>query len=131
MSKWSEYDNLSLSAQDFNKRTRAAEIAVFVEIALPKLRDTARSLGWVLALHGSQARDLDLVAVPWTDRAVAPDELVKRLGDTCKDATGWGYRSGSWTEKPHGRRAMTIIGSSDVHLDISVMPLVAKPADPE
>jgi len=129
MSKWSEVEHMSASAQAFAKAARAAEISVFVDQVIPKLRDTAKACGYALGLHGSLARDLDIIACPWTDRAISADDLIKRLADACKDATGWGYRSGGCTDKPHGRRAFTIIATSDVHLDISVMPLLGKQAE--
>lgn len=37
----------------------------------PSLVVDARELGYALALHGSMARDLDLVAIPWTDDAAS------------------------------------------------------------
>ena len=125
MSKWSEIEHMTAAAQTFAKRTRVAEIAVFMDMVMPRLIDTAKICGYALGVHGSQARDLDIIACPWTEQAVDAEELVKRLAATCREATGWGYQNGhKWTDKPHGRRAITIVGSSDVHLDLSVMPLL-------
>lgn len=131
MSKWSEYDHMSPAAAAYHKRVRRREIAEFVDSVLPALQGTARRSGYALAVHGSQARDLDLIAVPWTERAEDPEMLVRRLGETCAEHTGWGHRGAreGWTEKPHGRLACTIIASSEVHLDISIMPRLVKPAD--
>jgi hypothetical protein len=127
MSKWSELDHLSATAQAYQKRSRAASIAVFVELVMPRLIDTAKVCGYALGQHGSQARDLDIIAIPWTDKARDADELVSRLCATMRETTGWGHRSGSdWTAKPHGRRACTIIGDSEVNVDLSVMPLQPK-----
>ena len=48
----------------------------YTEILRP-LRKQARSMGYALAVHGSMARDLDLVAVPWVESAADPIELVE------------------------------------------------------
>lgn len=132
MSKWSELDHMSASAQGYQKRSRAASIAVFVDVVMPRLIDTAKVCGYALGLHGSQARDLDIIAVPWIENARDADELVSRLCATMRETTGWGHRSGSdWTTKPHGRRACTIVGDSEVNVDLSVMSLIAKPTSDE
>lgn len=133
MGEWHHSPHLTAAACRYAEAARKAEIAVFVEMCLPRLIDTARTHGYALAVHGSLARDLDLVAIPWTDRADDADTLRSALCATTKDATGWGYisDSGKWSEKPHGRVATTIIASSDVHLDLSVMPRVPKAEPPE
>lgn len=64
---------------------------------LTEMREEARGWGWSLALHGSNQRDLDLVAVPWTTHAVAHPSFVKMLAallDANVETTQW---------KPHGR----------------------------
>lgn len=43
------------------------------------LAEVARTLGYAIAVHGSQQRDLDLVAVPWVEEAVSPDDLIRHL----------------------------------------------------
>lgn len=64
---------------------------------LADLREQAYGWGWSLALHGSNLRDLDLVAVPWSSHAVSHPSLVqmlaRRLSATI-ETTQW---------KPHGR----------------------------
>lgn len=117
-------------AKAFQRRTRAAEIAVFMEVCMPRLRDAARCCGYALAVHGSLARDLDVVAIPWVQDAADPDALSERLTNACKEATGWGHAY-EWSEKPHGRIARTILASDNVHVDLSVMPRQPKPEEPE
>lgn len=34
-----------------------------------RIRSLARLHGWAIGAHGSMARDIDLIAVPWTDEA--------------------------------------------------------------
>lgn len=44
-----------------------------------KIWETARALGYAVALHGSMKRDCDLVAVPWVENASPWGELVHDL----------------------------------------------------
>lgn len=93
----------------------------FYAALYPSLRQAARELGWALALHGSLSKDLDLLAVPWTEDAASEDALVRAIVEA---ASGFISRSDKDTrEKPHGRRAYTIhLGSSGGYVDLSVMP---------
>lgn len=96
----------------------------------PVLCKAARELGYALALHGSMQRDLDVVAVPWTDEAKSSDELVEALigvsdgwvihraeGNTANDST-------SPLSRPHGRVAWSIYLDESVYIDLSVMPRI-------
>lgn len=126
MGEWNHSAHLGEAARAYAVRARKAEIAVFVELALPLLREAARSVGYALTEHGSKARDLDLVAIPWTDKAVSAERLIEVLATVCHVATGWGYKadSGKIEPKPHGRVATAILASAEVHLDLSIMPRV-------
>lgn len=91
--------------------------AVYASMLIP-LRDLARECGYALALHGSMGRDLDLIAVPWVEDAIAPADLVERIrihvgGDylrapeALRDSPLWqvahhGY-GGHGAAGPHGR----------------------------
>jgi hypothetical protein len=88
---------------------------------LPALRKIAKRHGYALAVHGSEVRDLDLVAVPWIDEAKPEADLIKAIAK----ATG-GIIGNNWkTDKPRGRRAYTICFFDDryvgMFLDISVV----------
>lgn len=132
MGEWHHPPHLTVAARAYQEEARAVVIRLFVERCLPALRDTARSMGYALAVHGTLRRDLDLVAIPWIEKAAPAEELVQALALRTKDMTGWGHvRSGDWSDKPHGRRATTLIADSEVHLDISVMPLAPAPEKPE
>lgn len=50
---------------------------------LPRLRSAARVAGYALAVHGSGARDLDLVAARWVEHALHPESLLERLRLAC------------------------------------------------
>lgn len=83
-------------------------------------RCLAWSEGYALLFHGSFTRDLDLIAIPWTDRAKEPEHLVWRIVAAadleCLDETP--------KEKEHGRLAWTMVfkGFGDPRfIDFSVM----------
>lgn len=128
MGEWHHPDHYTDQAKTYAVERMRAEIAVFLDQSLPLLRDAARAEGYALAVHGSLSRDLDLIAVPWTDEAKGADSVVAALAAATKEATGWGDVSGrdengGKTAKPHGRVAVTIVASFELSLDISVMPL--------
>ena len=87
----------------------------------------ARRLGYALAVHGSMKRDVDLIAVPWTEDAVSAGELVKAFAEMCngylaQSRPGHGERYRVPTIKPHGRRAYSIHLGGGPYIDLSVMP---------
>lgn len=98
-------------------------------------RCIAWSEGYALVMHGSFTRDLDLLAVPWEDRATDAEHLVKRitlalddLSLLVKDASG-----ATASEKPHGRRSWTLTFKTfgdPRFIDLSVMPRAALSAPP-
>ncbi len=118
----------------------------------PGLCDKARSLGYALAVHGSLANDLDLIAVPWTEDAVdavtLKDALMQHIGacgyaDLLKrdspwltadqrkrvcDRQGLGLES-EVTGKPHGRVAWNLYLWAGAKVDLSVMPRAVSSAN--
>lgn len=107
-------------------------------LLLPQLMQAGREVGYAIAVHGSMARDLDLVAIPWTNEAVSAERLIMhlmavvdgRIRNGAYNAGGeWIRKAGSEpTEMPHGRLAWTIhMGHEGAYLDVSVMPLVEIP----
>ena len=58
-------------------------IAPWYAILYTKLERIAWRYGYCLALHGSMARDLDLIALPWVATAEDPAELAFRLAVSC------------------------------------------------
>lgn len=93
---------------------------------LRPLRERAKVLGYALCVHGSLERDIDLVAVPWTDRAYPAEALAASLrevvdklypiqGEVTPDA-----REGA--EKPHGRQCWSWWLRSWTYIDLSVFP---------
>lgn len=89
----------------------------------PDLKARARSLGYALLIHGSLKRDLDLVAIPWTEDAVD----ARTLADAMKAVVGgWtGEVEGSTkilADKPHGRLGAIIVCGGHAAIDLSIMP---------
>ena len=93
------------------------------------LCEVARKHGYALAIHGTLQRDLDLVAIPWTEEARDPDELVEALR---KRGQHWMFKGegsekiNSATLKPHGRMAYSLPIMGERFVDVSVMPRVVK-----
>ena len=128
MGEWQHPAHYTEQAKEYSKRLRAAEVALFKELALPSLREAARIHEYAITLHGSEIRDLDLVLIPWSDDASEPDVVINAIAEATARATGWGHltNKGKREQKPHGRFAIMILASSELHLDISVMPLQKK-----
>ena len=99
-------------------------LAPWYAMAYVGLDRVAHRHGYALALHGSMARDLDLVAVPWTEDADSPEKLLDAICKfivTKSDVHLKGVRRGE--SKPHGRIAYTIpLGHGTCALDLSIMP---------
>ncbi len=114
------------------RATRAYVETLLAEI-LPALQLSARGCGYALTVHGSLARDIDLVAIPWTSTADKPELLVQRLCGALSAFLGRAInlRADDWAEKPHGRRALTIILPGNCpEIDLSIMPRVEKETEP-
>lgn len=52
----------------------------------PKLRQIAIDNGYTLALHGSMTRDLDLIAIAWTEKAIESKQLIVEFLKALPDA---------------------------------------------
>jgi len=114
-----------------------------VGILLPALREVSRRYGYALGVHGSLERDIDLIAVPWTDGALDATDLAAALYTACKAIMGFATGPAGWTEKetwgppdgslpnpsrkPHGRLAWTIVLGGGPYLDVSIMPRTVAP----
>lgn len=68
-----------------------------------EVRAAAYACGYALAVHGSQERDLDLIAVPWIADARAPEALIRHI---CAEIDA--DQIGPTEYKPHGRVAVSI-----------------------
>jgi hypothetical protein len=84
---------------------------------LERIGPIAREHGYAVAVHGSQARDLDLIAVPWTEEASGNRALVDALVERGP------FVLGSLSGKPHGRIGYVLHGATGFdYIDLSVTP---------
>lgn len=97
-------------------------------------RIIAWQYGYACVAHGSYTRDLDLLLVPWEDRARPNhDQLLKLIAQSCelrfRDGNEDIFKSvPDFTDKPHGRKSCSLffLRPSDRRwVDISIMPCVA------
>lgn len=93
----------------------------WVEAELPdvrRIRELAKEVGYAIGEHGSRERDLDLIAVPWSNEAVGFDDLVAHIceGINAKEV-------GDREKKPHGRVGVNLqIDGYYKLIDLSVTP---------
>lgn len=91
----------------------------------PALMEAARSKGYALAIHGSLNRDMDLIAVPWTEEAADPRELLASLCEVTGLYRIYQRREDHdpiCTNKPHGRLAFKLYPGGSPYIDLSIMP---------
>jgi len=91
---------------------------VYAAALYPELAAIFVKHGYALAVHGSLARDFDLIAVPWVDTPSEPQTILDEIKST------FAVRFlGEWSDKPHGRRAITMtIGHGYCAGDLSFLP---------
>lgn len=86
----------------------------------PGLAAIARANGYALAVHGSLARDMDLIAVPWVESPATPEQVISAIESEYAIE-----RIGGLTHAPHGRMIQTIgIKFGECFIDLSFMPVV-------
>jgi len=102
------------------------------------LRARAEELGYALGVHGTIARDIDLIAVPWTSSTVGAKELSFSLRDVAREINGYCemsdlekddeyFKRGSPGHKPHGRLVWSWHLGGGPYLDLSVLPIMDDP----
>lgn len=89
--------------------------AVYAAALYPDLCPIFHRHGYALAVHGSMARDFDLIAVPWADEISDHQTVFQDI------LSGFAIRLiGRGETKKHGRVAYTIsIGHGECALDLS------------
>ena len=100
----------------------AIMIPAYYSMLWMAMTKTANRCGYALALHGSMGRDLDVVAVPWTEDCDTGFQLVVKL---CK-RHGLSAARPLRVKKPHGRVAYALVMEGTYYVDLSVMPVVKK-----
>ena len=88
----------------------------------PMLSELTRKHGYALAVHGSVARDFDLVCIPWVECPSNPKTVVRAM------VNEFAIKEVSEPEiKEHGRKVFTLsIGFGECFLDLSFMPITQK-----
>ena len=118
------------------ERTAADDIVqgaanrALLDLILPAMRTVAKKQGWSITTHGSMNRDIDVVAVPWTDHCQKFDHLLTSICGAVAGVTGNCLQHNDWQQKPHGRVAKTLLvfcGETHMTIDFSAMPVQAKP----
>ncbi|CAJ4327274.1 Uncharacterised protein [Burkholderia pseudomallei] len=92
-----------------------------------RIRELAAQIGYAIGVHGSQERDLDLIAAPWTEDALKLNyrEAMQHIAD------GLGARLVETELKPLGRRACTIqMNGWFKPIDLSVCPMLVQQPEP-
>lgn len=80
------------------------------DIALVQARAAARQHGYALAVHGSELRDLDLIAVPWVEEASSPAVLAEAIRAMVNgEFTTNDVPKNKPTRRPHGRLGWAIM----------------------
>lgn len=104
---------------DLAKKPTPNYAPTYAAAMYPELAEVARRHGYALAVHGSLARDLDLIAVPWVEEAGEPQAVVDEiLGKWAVTLIGEGA-----AKKPHGRIAYTLsCGWGHCAIDLQFMP---------
>ncbi|WP_342617165.1 hypothetical protein [Rhodoferax sp. GW822-FHT02A01] len=101
-------------------------------------RIIAWQYGYACVMHGSFTRDLDLLLVPWDEKARGNGEqLLKLIAQSCGLRFADGkenvvYSTVDWSEKPHGRQACSLyfpVFSDRRWVDISIFPTKDQPND--
>ena len=100
----------------------AAALEQYAVLIAP-LRALGRRLGYAIAVHGSLARDIDLIAIPWTQDAEEDEVLVVAIANLVRAFNGFAtVHGGAHDEKPHGRRSWVISLPGGTYIDLCVMP---------
>lgn len=82
------------------------------------LAEIARAHGYALAVHGSLARDFDLICIPWVPEPSTHEQVLEAM---CKHFSI--LQAGKSTLKQHGRMAYTLaVMFGECAIDLSFMP---------
>lgn len=92
---------------------------VYCAAAYPDLCKLFQAHGYALAVHGSLARDFDLIAIPWREDCASVVEMVEAVNSNKMIFN----LVGEPEVKNHGRVVYTLsIGFGECAIDLSFMP---------
>lgn len=88
------------------------------------LRERAKALGYAIGVHGSLERDIDLIAVPWSENAHPPEALASGLRQVLSKLypIGLEVSPNEARPKPHGRLCWSWWIRPWTYIDLSVFP---------
>lgn len=84
------------------------------EVVVENFRIWAKPLGYAISVHGTLARDIDMVATPWTADAVSQLLLVGRLLEWSRAIVT------AVNVKPRGRVGFILQGYGHKMIDLSI-----------
>lgn len=106
-------------------------VCIYAQL-LPRIKEKGKELGYAIGIHGSMARDFDLLAVPWIEDAASAETLVRMIADEVG-----GFVIGedihhhaeihAPTLQPHGRLSWNICWGGRAFIDLSVIPRQPRP----
>lgn len=92
----------------------------------PELAEIARTHGYAMAVHGSLAKDADLICIPWVESAAEPAAVVEAI--TTEFAISADRNEPRTRE--HGRLVYTLtVAGPGCFIDLSFTPRAATPED--
>lgn len=92
--------------------------AVFYAAMWGDFRRAALDKGWALALHGSLANDMDIMAMPWVENPSHYFDMIDAIKE-CFDTPE--QISVSISNMPNNRTVFTMSIWSDFYLDINII----------
>lgn len=96
---------------------------VYAAALYPGLAAIFQRHGYALAVHGSLARDFDLIAVPWAETVSTPEQVIQAV--TTEFAV---TIAGDVANRSHGRIAYTLsVGFGECAVDLSFFPNLVNP----
>jgi hypothetical protein len=105
------------------REATGAFIQSLLDATLPAIREAARFQGYAVAVHGSLMRDIDLIAVAWTEQARPAPKLVEAICGAVGGVLGNCFVLSQLGEKPHGRLSCTLVHPGFAgEIDLSVIP---------
>lgn len=97
---------------------KPANFAPVYACLYPQLAEIARTNGYALAVHGSMARDFDLICIPWIEHPNTPQAVVDDFINTFAM-----HQVGEPGLKEHDRLVYTLaVRFGECFIDLSFMP---------
>ena len=116
----SERFNCAMKGTVFTPEETAARLenASFIYACMVPI---CREHGYALAMHGTKIRDIDLIAVPWTEKAIPHVDLVMELASRLI-LTLAPYKY----DNPHGRFSIAMFHEDfpTQQIDLSIVPVI-------